>query len=339
LAQTYEEWEYIIVNNCSEDRTLEIAREYERKDQRIRVVSNDVFLPIIANHNRACSLISPDSKYCKVVCADDWLFPECLARMSAVAETNPSVGVVGSYQLSGGGERWYVRNSGLPYYKAVIGGRDVCRAQLLGTLSVLANPTSNLYRSDFVRDSNGFFPNATAEADVSACLKCLLASNFGFVHQVLSHERLHDNTDTTVALELNTYLPAAIQDCVTYGRSFLTEAEYESRVNELLRAYYRFLSNNVLKRREKAFWRYHEMRLRDLGFPLHRPRLLKGVCMRVVDLMLNPKQTVQLVIRRLRAPRQSRAAFEKKLRAVGHAQPDHAPMPGGAPDKLINLRS
>jgi glycosyltransferase involved in cell wall biosynthesis len=339
LAQTCESWEYIIVNNCSDDRTLEIAREYERKDQRIRVFSNDVFLPIIANHNRACSLISPDSKYCKVVCADDWLFPECLARMSAVAETNPSVGVVGSYQLSGGGEQWYVRNYGLPYYKAVFEGREICRAHLLGTLSVLANPTSNLYRSDFVRGSKGFFPNATAEADVSACLKCLLASDFGFVHQVLSYERLHDNRDTTVALELNTYLPAAIQDCVTYGRSFLTPAEYESRVSDLLRVYYRFLSNNVLKRREKAFWRYHETRLRDLGFPLHRLRLLKGVCMRVVDLMLNPKQTVQMVNRRMRAPPQPRAGSEKKLRAPGLAQPDHAAMLGGAPDELINLRS
>ena len=32
LAQSYEKWEYVIVNNCSTDRTLEIAQEYEKKD-------------------------------------------------------------------------------------------------------------------------------------------------------------------------------------------------------------------------------------------------------------------------------------------------------------------
>ena len=32
LAQTYTHWEYIIVNNCSTDNTLDIARRYESKD-------------------------------------------------------------------------------------------------------------------------------------------------------------------------------------------------------------------------------------------------------------------------------------------------------------------
>jgi glycosyltransferase involved in cell wall biosynthesis len=69
--------------NCSTDRSLEIALNYAKKDGRIRVESNRQFLGVIANHNTAFRLISPDSKYCKVVSADDWLFPECLARMVA----------------------------------------------------------------------------------------------------------------------------------------------------------------------------------------------------------------------------------------------------------------
>jgi hypothetical protein len=37
------------------------------------------------------------SRYCKIVPADDWLYPECLERMVAVANANPAVGVVSSY--------------------------------------------------------------------------------------------------------------------------------------------------------------------------------------------------------------------------------------------------
>src|SRR5713226_8729725 len=122
LAQTYSTWEYIIANNCSTDETLQIAEEYARKDKRIRVYSNDKLLDIIANHNRTFRLISPKSKYCKQVSADDWLFPECLTRMVSVAEANPSVGIVGSYQLSGvgtDGRHWRVRWTELPYPSTV----------------------------------------------------------------------------------------------------------------------------------------------------------------------------------------------------------------------------
>ena len=93
LAQTYPHWEYIIVNNHSTDGTLEIAERFARMDERIHVYSNDALLDIIANHNRAYGLISPVSAYCKVVSADDWLFPECLARMVGLAEASPSVGM------------------------------------------------------------------------------------------------------------------------------------------------------------------------------------------------------------------------------------------------------
>jgi glycosyltransferase involved in cell wall biosynthesis len=300
LAQTYGNWEYIILNNCSEDGTLKIAKEYESMDSRIRVHSNSSVLPIIANHNRAFNLISPDSKYCKIVSADDWLFPECLSRMVDLAEANPSVGIVGSYQLSGGDDRWWVRNCGLPHHKTVVSGREICRAQLLGTISVFGNPTSDLYRADLVRSSSAFYPNETAEADVSACFKHLQASDFGFVHQVLSHERVHTRRVTTVSLRSNAYLSAAIDDCRIYGACYLTDAERDVRIRQLLADYYRYLSISVLKRRDSAFWRYHKKRLDELGFPLSRLRLAAGVIMKLMDIVFSPKETFQLLARRVR---------------------------------------
>src|SRR5450631_92125 len=190
LAQTYSNWEYTILNNHSTDQTLPIAEEYAQRDKRIRVHSNDSLLPIIANHNRAFQLISPDSKYCKVVSADDWLFPECLTKMVGVAEANPSVGLVASYQMSGGGsnwQRWRVRWDEIPYPSTFVRGREISRLHLLGGEYVFGTPTSVLYRSDIVRRGDGFYPNPTAEADTSACYKCLQDNDFGFVHQVLSY--------------------------------------------------------------------------------------------------------------------------------------------------------
>ncbi|WP_353186628.1 glycosyltransferase family A protein [Bosea sp. (in: a-proteobacteria)] len=300
LSQTYRNWEYIILNNASTDGTLDIAEEYSRRDGRIRVLSNDELLPIIANHNKAFGLIAKDSKYCKVVSADDWIYPECLEKMVALAEAHPSVGIVGAYQLSGGRDIWYVRNVGLSYAQPVVLGRDICRAQLLGTLRVLGNPTSVLYRSDLVRSTDAFFPNPTQEADTSACLKHLRYADFGFVHQILTHERIHYDRVTTTSLENNAYVSAEISDCQEYGDWYLTRSEKEARIAQLLDQYYAYLSLSAFKFRDRAFWDYHIQRLHDLGYRFDGRKLSLGIAAKAVDSVLNPKGTIQSIGKRIR---------------------------------------
>jgi glycosyltransferase involved in cell wall biosynthesis len=297
LSQTYSNWEYIIVNNCSTDGTLRIAEQYATHDDRIRVLSNEKLLEIIANHNRAFRAISPTSKYCKVVSADDWILPDCLTRMVALAEANPTIGIVGSYQLSGGGDKWYVRTDGLPYQSSVVSGRDICRAHLLTELSVFGNPTSNLYRSDLVRASDAFYPNAAAEADVSACFKHLRFADFGFVHQVLSYERLHEIRITTVSEDLNAYLSSKLGDLLEYGPFYLTQTEIERRLKERMDEYYAFLAVSALHLRDRRFWTYHRNRLKELGYPLNAGKLGKAMCAKLLDLAFNPKHTIEALLR------------------------------------------
>ena len=299
LAQTYSNWHYIVVNNCSNDCTQEIANTYAMKDRRISVCNNGVFLPIIANHNRAFSLVGPESKYCKIVSADDWIFAECIARMVDLAEAHPKVGIVGSYQLSGGGDQWYLRNHGLPYFKTVVTGREICRSHLLGSLDVFGNPTSSFYRADLVKASGAFFPNETAEADRSACFQALQVADYGFVHQVLSYERLHEDRITTLSTKYMAYLSAKISDCATYGPSCLSREEVEARIHELLNSYYEYLAFSALKFREKDFWEYHAERLRAIGYPLQWGRLAKSVAAKLVKLSLNPKLLSEKLAKRV----------------------------------------
>ncbi len=300
LAQTYQNWEYIILNNASTDGTLHIAEEYRRRDRRIRVFSNDLKQPIIASHNRVLNLISKDSKYCKVVSAEDWLYPECLEKMVGLAEAHPSTGIVGAYQLSGGRGIWYVRNTGLSYTQSVVSGRDICRAHLLGAQRVLGNPTSSLYRSDLIRGTDEFFPNPTAEADISACLKHLRDVDFGFVHQVLAHERIHHDRATAASLQNNAYVSAEIRDCQEYGDWYLPRREKEARINELIDQYYAYLSASAFKFKGKEFWDYHAERLHDLGYGLDRLKLSNGIIRKAVDSILNPKRTIQVIGKRIR---------------------------------------
>lgn len=100
LNQTYQNWECIINNNCSEDNTMETAMKYANKDKRFKLFSNETFVRMTPNWNIACSKISTSSKYLRVFGADDWLFPESIEKMVALMEKFPSIGICSSYRLN-----------------------------------------------------------------------------------------------------------------------------------------------------------------------------------------------------------------------------------------------
>src|SRR6516162_7916557 len=81
LAQTYDNFELIVANNCSTDGTAAVAEEFARRDPRVRVYNATEFVSVVDSHNRAFTLISDDAEYCKIIDSDDWLFPNCLAEM------------------------------------------------------------------------------------------------------------------------------------------------------------------------------------------------------------------------------------------------------------------
>ena len=292
LAQTYRHWRYIIVNNCSTDRSLEIAQDYALKDSRIRIHNNSQFLGMLPNHNHALRQISADSKYCKVVHADDWLFPECLEKMVQVAEEHPSVGLVGAYGL----EELYVTWHGLPYPSTVVPGRDICRQSLLEGLYVFGTPTCLLMRSDLVRSRKCFYNESNFHADSEVCYEVLQNTDFGFVHQVLTFTRRHNAAATTFAERFNTFLPGELTCLVKYGRVYLTSEEYEKCLKENLDGYYRFLAESLLSRREKEFWDYHRTELKKLNISLSRTKLIVAFGAVLADLLLYPKETVSSII-------------------------------------------
>lgn len=298
--QTYQNWEYIVLNNASTDETGAMAAEYASIDPRIRVETNETLLPIIANHNRAFSLISPKSKYVKVVSADDVIVPECLAKMVALAESHPTVGIIGSYQVSGGGDnwrKWRVRWDEIPFPSAMVSGAEICRRQLLEGIYVFGTPTSLMYRADLVRKWPEFYPNETPEADTSACYQCLTESDFGFVHQVLSYERIHGKQMSEASRNLNAYEPSRLSDLMVYGHHFLSAEEIETRKSEILKKYYAFLATATFRRKKANFWPYHKARISLASSGFSHRLFLQALLAKLSDLALNPKSTIEKALR------------------------------------------
>jgi glycosyltransferase involved in cell wall biosynthesis len=297
LAQSYQNWEYTIVNNCSTDNSLAIAQSYAAKDPRIRVHTNQQHVDLVHNHNIAFGMISSESKYCKVVEADDWIFPDCITQMVKVAEAHPSVGIVGSYAL----HDTNVICDGLAYPSTVTSGRELCRRILLGFPFPLGCPTWILFRSDLVRARRPFYEWTHLFTDIEACFAVLQDTDFGFVHEVLTYSRIHAQTATSsVAEMLNTYALSRLALLSRYGPNHLEAKEYEACLKKHLQQYYTFLGSSFLLRREKVFWNYHMKGMSEFGYPLSRTRVLKAAIQTAMGMLFNPINTLEMVGRRIK---------------------------------------
>jgi glycosyltransferase involved in cell wall biosynthesis len=293
LAQTYNNWEYVIVNNCSTDRTLEIAQNYAQKDKRIRVHNNSEFLSIIQNWNQSLRLISTHSKYCKEVHADDLLFPHCIERMVEVAEDNPTVAIVGSYALKGN----RVKFDGLPYPDIIVSGQDICRSILRRELFVFGSPTSLLMRADIIRSRESFYDESYLHADTEVCFDFLQDFDFGFVHQVLSYTRLHEKSQSmTFAEKYQTNVLDFYRMLLKYGPIYFSADEYKRVLKQETKRYYRTLVKHIFSLRNTEFLSYHKNGLKNTNCSFNTLKLLFYVFLRIQHKLLNPKNTIREII-------------------------------------------
>lgn len=87
LASSYTHFELIIVDDGSSDNTVDIARSYEAKDERIKVFVNEKNLGDYVNRNQAAKYAS--GKYLKYVDSDDLIYPYGLEVMVKAMEQFP----------------------------------------------------------------------------------------------------------------------------------------------------------------------------------------------------------------------------------------------------------
>ncbi|HVY74501.1 MAG TPA: glycosyltransferase family 2 protein [Puia sp.] len=88
LASSFGDFELIVVDDHSTDRTVEIVREYMKRDLRISLFVNEQNLGDYPNRNRAAGYAS--GKYLKYVDSDDLIYPWGLQAMVDAMERFPN---------------------------------------------------------------------------------------------------------------------------------------------------------------------------------------------------------------------------------------------------------
>ncbi|MBA2862110.1 glycosyltransferase [Methanococcus maripaludis] len=99
LNQTYENFEFIIIDDFSTDTSWNIIQNYAKKDNRIKAFRNEQNLKIVKTRNKGFELMSPNSKYIAIFDSDDISLPERLEKQVMFLEKNLDYGLIGSHTL------------------------------------------------------------------------------------------------------------------------------------------------------------------------------------------------------------------------------------------------
>lgn len=92
INQSYENWELILIDDGSTDKSLEVANSFENSDPRIRVISDGLNKRLPARLNQ----LIDESKYEYIarMDADDIMHPERLERQVNYIDLNPELDLV-----------------------------------------------------------------------------------------------------------------------------------------------------------------------------------------------------------------------------------------------------
>lgn len=154
LNQSFTDYEFIIINDGSSDRTEEIILSFN--DPRIKYIKNEHNLKLIASLNKGLKAAS--GKYIARMDSDDICFENRLEKQIAFMEAHPEIGISGSQLLVFGNE------DGLMQYP--LSHEDI-KLRLFIT-SCFGNNVV-IFRREILEQYNLYFPQGYLHAEDYKC--------------------------------------------------------------------------------------------------------------------------------------------------------------------------
>ncbi|MFX0208318.1 MAG: glycosyltransferase family 2 protein [Candidatus Hodarchaeota archaeon] len=187
LAQTFDDIEWIIIDDCSTDDSGAILKRLTEHDPRVKLLFNDTNMGMAATTKRAIELSS--GKYIYRAESDDTCHPRFLERMVQVLDSNPNVGFVFCSSL-------HTDNVGHLWGGWLQGKRDYIRSGVATFRSLVLHnyiPGCNFVFSRRAHDSVGGFGIGPFEVacDWHFCLRVCLYYDVGYIAEPLSYHRSH----------------------------------------------------------------------------------------------------------------------------------------------------
>jgi len=191
LNQTYKNFELIVVDDKSRDNTVKVVEEI--KDARIKLFKNEKNLGMVGNWNRCLELAN--GEYVKLICADDILYPDCVAKEVKVLEHYPNVNMVVSNTA-------LVNNDGKKtgefrryFKKGVVKGKEVVKMSLL-IQNFFGAPVNTMFRKKALEKSGKFDIDFTYILDFDLWIRIAALGDIYILKETLNGFRIRNDSNT-----------------------------------------------------------------------------------------------------------------------------------------------
>jgi glycosyltransferase involved in cell wall biosynthesis len=200
LGQTYEEFELVICDDQSTDRTAEIVAEYASRDARIKYFLNEKRFGLFENYNE--TMRKAQGKYIKPYAHDDLFRPTIVADMVNVLESDPGIALVNCARqwidedgkpIAAGSER--DNKMARPFDSdRRIAGAEVMRETFQEMVNWLGEPVTMMFRKDHV--GTGFDARFVQLGDIEYWYRILSQGDYYYLAEPLCGFRKHASQHT-----------------------------------------------------------------------------------------------------------------------------------------------
>lgn len=263
LAQTFRDFELVVVDDSSKDKTVEIARQYA-SEPRMHLHVNEKNLGDYPNRNRAAGLAR--GRYLKYLDSDDMMYPHCLEIMVHQMDLFPEAALAFT---KGIGSEWYGW-----LYPVAFSPAEAYRLEYLGCGALDYGPTFSMLRRETFLHLGGF-QTERMTSDVECSLRLARQSHVLYLTPGLVFYRSHPHQESawgSEQLDVCARYFRIRRDALLHPQCPLGEAERELALQNVEGLYLRVIARDLLQGRlqtARKRWQYAGLQMRSLG-SLHR---------------------------------------------------------------------
>lgn len=178
LSQTFCDFEFLIIDDGSTDRSVEIIKSYS--DSRIRLVHNGGNIRLIATLNKGLDLAR--GKYVARMDCDDVSMPQRLQKQVGLMESSPGIGVCGTWLRTFGDGEGDIWNYPLDH--------DAIRSRLIFESAIVH--ASVMMRKESIERYHLFYDDSYLNAeDYELWVRCSKFMRLANIPEVLYLYRMH----------------------------------------------------------------------------------------------------------------------------------------------------
>lgn len=195
LEQTYDNFELLVVNNCSTDKTEKIVKEFT--DKRLRYIKNKNNVGMVGNWN--ICLDNAEGEYIQFLCADDYLPNNCLEmKINAIKKIQGSIVFNSTYLVNKNEEIIMKRR---PYHSnRHFGGKKIASMSFLKK-NVFGEPSNVMFSKEASRKVGHFDTKLCYCADWDYWLKLCMHGEVHYIDEYLSYYRVSNESETSKLLK------------------------------------------------------------------------------------------------------------------------------------------